>query len=1240
MIRRLFVEQKTEYNSKALDLKEELENLFSINIEDLRIFDRYDIEGLSDYVFDRFQSFIFYEPSLEYVYTKNPTRGYRSFAIEPLTETADTKAENAETCIRIISAGDEPKVKTATVYAFSGVADTDFEKIKAYIINPLVNKEAMLDLPDTLKVEYKKPQNVLYDSFISLKNNELQPFYDSQNFAISFEDLKLIQDYFKDIKRNPTETEIKVLDTLWSDHVKHSVIDTEITSININSDNPHIERAYSQYKRIAKEFSEENANSYVSLRDIATIAIKKLQKQGRLKNLVTTLERNVSAIDVDVDVNGKNEKWVVMFKTETANSPTEIEPYGGAATGLSAAVLDPLTGRSFTYQAMRVSGSADPRDSKIDLQNKKLSQKTISTKSAMGHAEIGTQIGVPTGLSYEMYHENYKAKHLEANFVIGAGKKENMMAAEAECGDIIMIVGEKTSRVGCGAASAASRKDTDIKSSSFEKGDPLISRALQRLVRRKEATSIVKRCTDVSTGGLAVALLESARSFDVNLNLVPRVDESLSGTEIAISETQDRIVVVLDDVKQDEFIKIANQENLAATKIATVTDSGLVRMFYNGDTVVNLNRDFVDLKGVKVKQDVVINEKVTKYMNKPSQAANKFFEDGDFRGALLADLSRLNVCSQKGRAQMCDSTINSNTIFMPYGGKYQETESIVMAAKIPVNGETDTATVASFGCSPYLMSESPFVGSIYSIIISISKQIAAGVKLGNIKLNLQQYFKNLGNDKERWGEPTSALLGALYAQLNLGICSIGGKDSMNGTFGNLDVPPTIISFACGISKASKLISNDFNEKSDAKNIYRIHIRRDEYGVPDFDDAQKVYLAIGTAIENGDIVSANVVEEGGAISAVFKSCMGNRIGTTWEEISEDLFAPLFGDFVVQASDVSSLAGLDVKLIAKINGTRTADLCGEEFKFGDAFDAYTKTLDDVYPTVYQNDEVENVSKLIYCVREIRDNVSMTVPPKVLIPVFPGTTCEYDMARAFEKAGAETNILVIRNRTRSDIEESITAFRKAIIESQILALPGGFSDSDIMDTSKYIVSMFEKSEINDAFMNMIYDREGLALGIGNGFQAFVKLGFIPYGKLTPQTEKSCNFIKNDIGHHVSSIVRTRIATNKTPWFDGINIDTISNVPISCGMGKFVASKEELEKILNEGLVATQYVDNLGDATMVSPYNPTGSTFAIEGLISPDGHILGKMGHSERVGKDLYKNIRGSFDMDIFKAGVDYFK
>ena len=1239
MIRRIFVEKKTAFDDKAYTLKEELEKTFLVEIEDLRIFYRYDIENLSEYAFNKSKDIIFYEPSLEDCFVKFPGRGYRSFVVENINSNSDSKALNIKNCLNLMFIDEQPLVKTAVVYSISGVNDSEFDKIKNYIINPLSEKEGAIDEPDTLIEKVEKHVDVTYPGFIKYKSEELKDFYDKNEMVISFKDLLLIQDYFKSINRNPTETELKLIETLWSDHCKHTTINTNLRNLKINSDNPHIEKASKLYDKLFKEIYGEDSKKKRTLLDIGTIGLKKQLKSGKAKNIVDTLEKNACAIDVDVDVDGKNEKWVVMFDNKTCNTPTEIEPFGGASTGLAAAMLDPLSGRSYAYQAMRISGAADPRQKVTKIEDK-IAPYYLSTKSINGHATYGSQVGIPTGLAHEIYHEGYRAKRLEADFVIGAVKKENIISEDVKEGDLIFIIGAKTTRVGTGAASAASKKTRDKKSSYFEGGDPIIGRSLLRLFKNPEVTKIIKKCNDVSTGGLAVSLLEMAKNFDVNLNLVPAGEEGLTGTEIAISETQNRLIVTVEDKNAELFKKLANDENLNAVKIATITNSGLVRMFYNGDTVVNLTREFIDLYGENTVQDVVINENKSKYMNTPSSFSSELCKEGKYKEALFAELGRLNVCSQKGLAEVCDSTINSSSVFMPYGGKFGQTPSLVMASKIPVEGITDTATVASFGCYPLLSSNSPFVGSIYSIVTSLSKQVAAGVKLGNIKLSLQEYFKQLGNDENRWGEPVSALLGALYTQMNLGVSVIGERDSMNGSFEKLDVPPTIISFACGVSKASKLISNCFIDKVPQKNIYQLHLKKDEFSVPDFDYIQKAYLAMSGAIDRGEVVACSVVEEGGAISAAFKACMGNRIGTTWENIGNDVFEPQFGDFVFQAGeDISAFNGLDVKLIAKINGTRTSSINGDEFKFGDAFDAFVEPLSSVFP-ISMKMEDEHISSLIYCIKNQGSLNLGIAKPKVLIPIFPGTTSEYDMKKAFERAGGECKLLLIKNRTKQDIQDSINEFAKEIATSQILALPGGFSDCNKMDTSKYIVSMFEKNEINDAFMDLIYKRNGLALGIGNGFQAFVKLGFIPFGELKPQNQKSSNFIQNAIGRHVSSIVRTRVATNKTPWLMDSNLNSITNIPISCSNGRFVTTDEELEYILKEGLVATQYVDNLGDATMISPYNPTGSVYAIEGLISPNGHIFGKMGHNERYDENLYKNIHGEFDMDIFKSGVRYFE
>ena len=1245
MVKRIFVEKKEGYNVAAKKVKDDINTVLNIKAEDVRLFIRYDIENLDEEIYEKAKSTIFSEAPVDELYEKKVTKGdYQEFVVEYLPGQYDQRADSAMQCVQLLSMKQRPLIKCATVYAIKGVTEEELEKIKKFVINPVDSREGSIEIPETLVQEVELNLVVPeIPGFIKMTDEEIQDYHKMIGFAMSVEDLKFVRDYFKSEDRNPTETEIKVIDTYWSDHCRHTTFATELTSIEIESDNPRLKEALGLYQDTFKELYKDRKDKYPCLMDIATLGAKKLKKMGKLDNLDISDEINACSVEVDVDVDGKNEKWLIMFKNETHNHPTEIEPFGGAATCLVGAIRDPLSGRTYVYQAMRVTGSADPREAVEDTLKGKLPQRVISKTAAAGYSSYGNQIGLSTGLVTEMYHENYKAKRLETGYVIGGAPKANVVREKPQVGDYVVLLGGETGRDGCGGATGSSKahteKSVEVCGAEVQKGNPPTERKIQRLFRNPEVSKLIIKCNDFGAGGVSVAIGELADSLDIYLDKVPKKYEGLSGTELAISESQERMAVVLKQDDVDKFIAAAKKENLNAVAVAIVTDNGRMRMFYADKCIVDLKRSFLDTNGVKQKQDAKIIDNVSTYMDNADPKTSELFAEGKLKEALLNDLSRLNVCSQKGLGEMFDGTIGASSVLMPFGGKYQLTPAIAMAAKPPVNGYTDTATVSTFGCSPQLMTSSPFTGSIYSIVTSLSKQVACGVDVSTIRLSLQEFFKRLNKDKERWGQPLSALLGAFYAQLNLGVGAIGGKDSMSGTFENIDVPPTLISFAMGVTKASKIITNTFTDKLGVYNVYHIALPKDEYGIPDFARLLKLYAAVNKSIESGDIKACNVVEEGGVISSVFKACMGNKLGTTWESVTEDLFAPKFGDFVVLAESLPLLKDFDVELVAKLNRTYTVDLCGEEFKMADAVNAFTSTLEKIYPTQAPADG--DVSNLICCARKLEKMPRNIVKPEVFIPVFPGTNCEYDTARAFERAGGKANIFVIKNQTAKDIEESVEEIVKALDKAQILAFPGGFSGGDEPDGSgKFIATTFKNPKIAEAVMRLLYERDGLALGICNGFQALIKLGLVPYGEIREQTEDAPTLTFNNISRHVSSIVKIRVATNKSPWLNAVKVSDEFLVPVSHGEGRFVASDLELEKIIKNGQVATQYVDVLGNSTMESPYNPNGSMYGIEGIISKDGRVLGKMGHSERIDKDLYKNVEGNYDMKLFESGIRYFE
>ena len=1245
MVKRIFVEKKEGYNVSAKKTTADIKNVVGINVDEVREFIRYDIEDLDEEVYAKAKTTIFSEQPVDNLYEELPDlKGYKLLVVEYLPGQYDQRADSAMQCVQLLSMAKRPLIKCAKLYAIKGADDKGFEKIKKYIINPVESREGSMEIPATLEQEVQLNLTVpVIEGFIDMSDEEIAEYHKKTGFAMSKEDLAFVRDYFKGEKRNPTESEIKVIDTYWSDHCRHTTFATELTDIKIDSNNPHVQKALDLYRDLYEEFNSKREDKYPCLMDIATIAVKKLKKEGKLDNLDVSDEINACSVEVDVDVDGKPQKWLIMFKNETHNHPTEIEPFGGAATCLGGAIRDPLSGRTYVYQAMRVTGSGDPTQDISTTLKGKLPQRVITKTAAAGYSSYGNQIGLSTGLVAEMYHENYRAKRLETGYVIAGAPKENVVRRKPVKGDIIVLLGGETGRDGCGGATGSSKahteKSVEVCGAEVQKGNPPTERKIQRLFRNKEVAQLIVKCNDFGAGGVSVAIGELADSLDIYLDKVPKKYEGLSGTELAISESQERMAVVLDKNDVEKFIEFSAKENLQATAVAEVTDNGRMRMFYAGNVIVDLKRKFLDTNGVKQRQNAHVDDNVSDYMDKLNEKTEQLFDKGEFDQAVLSELSRLNVCSTKGLGEMFDGTIGAASVLMPFGGKYQLTPAIAMASKPPVEGFTDTATVSTYGCSPQLMTSSPFTGAIYSILLSLSKQVACGVDVKTVRLSLQEYFKRLNQDADRWGQPLAALLGALYAQIGFGVGAIGGKDSMSGTFEHIDVPPTLISFAMGIHKASKIITNTFDYKSGAKNIWHIAIPKDEYGIPDFAKTLALYDAIKDECASGKIKAINVVEEGGVVASVFKACMGNKEGTSWNELSEDMFAPAFGDFVVLADEIGKLKEFDAQLVAVLNGTHTADLCGKELKMDVAAQSFEGTLDNVFPTTAPaSGEVQN---LIFCARKQPHVARNIVKPQVFIPVFPGTNCEYDTARAFERAGAKANILVIKNRSSKDIEDSAKEIVKALSQSQIIAFPGGFSGGDEPDGSgKFIATTFKNPRIAEAVMELLYKRDGLALGICNGFQALIKLGLVPYGDIREQTPQAPTLTFNNISRHVSTMVNIRIATNKSPWLSKVRVDDVFTVPVSHGEGRFVASKEELDKIIKNGQVATQYVDMTRNATMQSPFNPNGSMYAIEGIISPDGRVLGKMGHSERLDKDLYKNVEGNYDMKLFESGVDYFK
>ena len=1216
MIRRIFVEKKPKYSNARIKNQHIFDNL-GIKVEDFRYFVRYDVEDISENVFDIAKTSVFCDTALEVVYDRFPlNKSYQTIVVESVNDAYNNKLSDIYSSLKLLTSTN-PKIKVAAVYAIAGVNQQELDTIKDYLINKRFTKEGSMDIPLTLEEHEEEVDNEYnIDGFINFTEDELKEFIDSNNLSIDLEDIQEIQEYFKEEKRDPSHLEIKVLDTYLSDRVRHSTFNTKITKIDFQSKNPHVEKAYEIYK----DMKENDPQKYTTLLDIATISKRNQIKKGKLKEVEQSEETHSATVQIDVDNGGKKEKWWISFKNETDNTQTEHEPFSGAATALGGVLRDAISERSYVYQGVRISGNSDPRQKQEDIFGK-ISPYMISTLAAKGASSQANHFGVPISLVKELYHKNYRAKHLECAFVVGANKKERVNHLKEEKDDVIVIVGAKT------------KQEYKIR-----KGDPLILKKIQRLFVNKDASPLIKKAYDIGIGGIACALTEMIDlGVDINLEFVPTTTENIRGEEIAISETQDRILVLLKKDDVAKFIALANDENLEAVAVATINSSRRIRMYYDNKCLFDIKKSYFK-ENAKVKgkaSALVIENNAYSFIDKPQQKTMDLFEAGKFKDALLNELNRLQVCSQKGLNEIFDCSLGGGTILAQNGGKYQLTPTIASINKIPVDKGTNTATAVTFGCIPNLLEKSPFLGSIYSIVLSLSKQVACGVDIDEIYLSLQEYFEKLKDDPKKWGTAVSAMLGALYAQEKMGVYAIGGKDSMSGTYGEMGVPPTLISFAVGIVNSNKVISNVFEHYKDDEslnNIYQIPLKRDEYGVPDFKYLKKLYKAINRAILTGGIKACNVVEEGGVASAVFKSCMGNKLGTNWEEIFEDSYSPQFGDFVIQGADLSELAGFDVVHVATINGTHTSELCGDEFKVSDAVDAFEDALEEVYPTKYK--EFGNAGNLICCAKNVIEPPK-GIKPLVVVPIVDGTLTDKEIIRGFEQAGADVCPVRIKNLTYDDVLESIDEFASQIGNAQIIAIPDG-----VRNLSTQISILFRMERVSDAVEEMLQNRDGLMLGIGSGFKALLDLGLLPYGKILHEKSDSAIILgENTIPKHISSIAKIRIATNKTPWLASNRLSEEYLVPISHKEGKVTGSDEAIESLIKDGLVATQYVDILGNATLTPPFNPNGSKLAIEGIISPDGRIFGKTGSVERMAVDLFKNVEGNKDMNIFANGVRYF-
>ncbi len=1255
-VKRVFVEKKKGFDVEAhglyLDIKE---NLSISGLESVRIINRYDSEGLAQDEYEKAKTSIFSEPPVDDVYDEKIEINSEDkvIAIEYLPGQYDQRADSASQCIQILTQGERPKIKVAKLIVLKGKISTDeYEKIKNYCINPVESQEASLEKPDTLDTEVEVPEDIkVLEGFISKDDDELKEFMNDMGFAMSFEDLKFCQEYFRDTeKRDPRVTELRVIDTYWSDHCRHTTFLTNLNKVDFENGKYSnlIKSVYNEYIE-SRKYVYGDREKDICLMDIATIAMKELRKKGKLEDLDVSDEINACSICVDVDVDGKTEEWLVMFKNETHNHPTEIEPFGGAATCLGGAIRDPLSGRSYVYQAMRVTGSGDPRTKVEDTIPGKLPQRKITTGAAHGYSSYGNQIGLATGQVAEIYDNDYVTKRMEIGAVIGAAPKKNVVREEPKDGDIIILLGGRTGRDGCGGATGSSKEHTEESlmtcGAEVQKGNPPTERKIQRLFRDEKVSKMIKRCNDFGAGGVSVAIGELADSLEVNLDAVPKKYEGLDGTELAISESQERMAVVVEKENVEVFIKTARRENLEATVAARVTDNNRLRMVWRENTIVDLSRDFLNTNGVRQNTDVFVTnpDENEKYFEKIPYEIESCLKD--LKEAWSTNLKQLNVCSQKGLVEKFDSTIGAGTVTMPFGGKYQLTPAEGMVAKIPVlNGETSTGTVMTFGYNPSIAKWSTFHGAVYAIIEAVSKVVAIGGNYKNVRLTLQEYFEKLGKDKKKWGKPFSALLGAYYTQMKLGTPAIGGKDSMSGTFKDMIVPPTLVAFAVETANVGKVVSAEF--KNTGSKAVLVKLTRNENELPDFDRLDTTYTKIHELIQNGKVLASSTIKTGGIAEAISKMCFGNMTGFEFDKEIEakKLFLPDYGSLVLEINNEEDiellLKDLDYEILGSTISEKVIKVNNIEMKLSDLLADWDEPLEKIFPTRAENIKEEAKQYEYTKFRSIKSSFEIA-KPRIFIPVFPGTNCEYDTKKAFEKAGGIVDTFVINNLSAKEIENSIDEMVKKINNSQIVMIPGGFSGGDEPDGSgKFIATAFRNPVVKEAVMNLLKNRDGLMLGICNGFQALVKLGLVPYGEIRDLDENSPTLTFNTIGRHVSCMVNTRITSAISPWFNNVHVGDIHSIAVSHGEGRFVANEEVLKTMEANGQIATQYVDLNGNATYDIRFNPNGSIDAIEGITSPDGRVLGKMGHSERIGANVVRNVPGEKDQKIFEAGVGYFK
>ena len=1249
-VRRIYVEKKKPYAVAAGKLFGEIKNYLGIDsVTGVRVLIRYDIENISDETYEAAKRTVFSEAPVDDIYEESFDAGEgKSFSVEYLPGQFDQRADSAEQCVKLLNENEDPKVRTATTYIIEGDIDDDqLTSIKELCVNPVDSRFTSDSKPATLVTDYDEPADVkIFEGFRDCPEQEFKDLYDSLGLAMTYKDFCFIREYFKnEEKRDPSMTEIRVLDTYWSDHCRHTTFSTELKDITFDEGKykARIESSFKRYLKDREELYAGRSDKYICLMDLATVSAKKLKKMGLLDDQEETDEINACSIVCPVTVDGETSEWLISFKNETHNHPTEIEPFGGAATCLGGAIRDPLSGRSYVYQAMRITGAADPRTAMKDTLKGKLPQKKIVRDAAAGYSSYGNQIGLATGYVKEIYHPDYVAKRMEVGAVMGAAPRANVIRESSDPGDIIILLGGRTGRDGCGGATGSSKVHTEESietcGAEVQKGNPPTERKIQRLFKRPEVSRLIKKCNDFGAGGVSVAIGELADGLKVNLDKVPKKYEGLDGTEIAISESQERMAVVVAPETVDEFLKYSAEENLEATVVAEVTKEPRLVLRWRDKDIVNISRAFLDTNGAHQETSVIVEM--------PDENVNPFAKDSlkdeSTRGAFARILGDINECSQKGLVEMFDSSIGAGTVLMPYGGTCQMTETQCMVAKLPLEkGESDTVTMMSYGFDPYLSKWSPYHGAMYAVIESVSKIVATGGDYKKIRFSFQEYFRRMTEDPRRWSQPFAALLGAYEAQMQLGLPSIGGKDSMSGTFNDIDVPPTLVSFAVDVAKTEDIVTPEF--KNENNKIVKFVINKDDDLIPDFDALKRSYERIHELIAEGNIFASYTLGRHGMLPAICKMAMGNRVGCHIYDSFEinDLTRAAYGEIIAEVPE-SALTRIDIPhvVIGELIDTPAIIYKNMLYNMEEMTADWTGTLEKVFPTDSGAKKDKEVRPRLYYKSKVYVCKNKVAKPNVFIPVFPGTNCEYDSRRAFENAGADVNTIVFKNLTADDIRESVDEYVKAINNAQIVMFPGGFSAGDEPEGSaKFFATAFRNEKLKEAIEDLLQNRDGLVLGICNGFQALIKLGLVPFGRIVEQEEDAPTLTYNTIGRHISKIVNTRVVSNKSPWLSEARLGSVYVTPVSHGEGRFVAPTDVIEKLFANGQVATQYVDPKGRPAMDEEFNVNGSFFAIEGITSPDGRVLGKMAHCERKGKGVAINIYGEQDMKLFESGVNYFK